>query len=828
MKTILMTLLVICLAFFPGTVISQVTKIMGTIVDAKTKEPLPFVNIIIKGTTVGTLTDFAGKYGIETKVSGDSIRYSMMGYKLVTKKILRYQFQTVDVELTHEGLNLPEVVIKYKGNPAEALLKKIISNKQKNSLRSFDTYQYKAYTKIEIDANNISERFKTRKFMKPFGFVFNYMDTSTVNGKAYLPVFLSETMSDVLFKKSPRSKKEIITANRTSGFESLDFSQFLGTFSQEVDIYSNFIPLFEKNFVSPIADFGLDYYKYYLVDSLFIGNNWCRAIMFKPRHRQQLVFTGKIWVADTSFAIKKLELRIADDANINFINDMMVQQEFEWKENQFWMLTKDYEVADFNILTNARKTLGFFGQRTAIYSDFSFNPPENKKFYSLPANIVVDSKASSRDEKYWEENRPEKLLKREKDVYRMTDTVESIPIFKTYNDLLYGVFTGYLSWGKLEIGTLFRTYSFNSIEGNRFRIGARTANKFSKKVQIEGFLAYGTKDMTLKYGGDIIYLYSKNPRRGFTISYKYDVEQLGTSYTSINIDNLFGSIFHRGPNNKLTLTREYQAAYEHEWVTGLSTKFTLDHREIFPLGSTAFTLFPSGKELPVTMSSIFTSEARIGLRLSFKERFISGEFTRFTISSNYPIIQLDYSYCFPGIFKSDFEFHQLNLGIQQWFNFATIGWSKYIIQAGKIWGTLPYPLLKIQDGNQTFFFDEYSSNLMNYYEFLSDEYISAYYTHHFDGLLFNKLPLLRKLKWREVAYVQGVYGNLTGKNPAYSQFPDQLRSFNKNIYWESGVGIENIFKFFRVDCIWRLSHLHDKENPHVSKFGVFASANFSF
>lgn len=180
------------------------------------------------------------------------------------------------------------------------------------------------------------------------------------------------------------------------------------------------------------------------------------------------------------------------------------------------------------------------------------------------------------------------------------------------------------------------------------------------------------------------------------------------------------------------------------------------------------------------------------------------------------------------MFQNDFEYHKITLNIEQWFNFATIGWSKYIIEAGKIWGTLPYNLLKVHDGNQTFLFDEYASNLMNYYEFVSDEYISAYYTHHFDGLLFNHIPLLRKLKWREVAHLRAVYGTLTDKNKAFSQFPDQLRSFKGIPYWEAGAGIENIFTFVRVDAIWRLTHLNDEVQQKPSPFGVFVSLNFTF
>ena len=801
---------------------------MGTITDAKTGEPLPFVNIILKGTTVGTLSDFEGRYSIETKNSGDSIKASLVGYQSLTKRLFRNQFQTINFELSSINIDLPEVIIRYKGNPAEIILKKIIENKEKNSLHSFKSYQNKAYTKIEIDANNISDELKNMKIMDPFRFVLSYMDTSTVNGKPYLPVFISETMSDIYFRKSPRAKKEVIEASRTSGLQHLDFSQFLGVFSQEIDIYENFIFLFQKNFISPISDFSLDYYKYYLVDSMYMGNHWCREIMFKPRHHQELAFTGKMWVTDTTYAIKKVELRVAEDANLNFINDVKLEQEYEWKNNLYWMLIKDFVIADFNILTKTTKMLGFFGQRSAQYSDFIFDIPENHKYFSHPANIIVLQEASGKNEEYWQNSRPEKLSQREMNIYKIADTVRTIPTFRLYDDFFYALFTGYIKWWKLEIGPVYQFFSFNDVEGYRFRLGGRTRNNFSKKIQLQGYIAYGTKDMTFKYGSDLIYILNKNPRRSLFASYKYDVEQLGSSFKAIKTDNILASLFHRGPNNKLTLTREYHLAYENEWFTGLSNTFSFNHREVFPLGSTEFVIFPTGPESPVTMSSIYTSELRLDLRLAFKERFVSGEFYRYSISSTYPILQISYAYGIPDFFRSDFEYHRLNVGVKQWFNFATIGWSKYIIEAGKIWGTLPYPLLKIQDGNQTFFFDEYSSNLMNYYEFVSDEYISMYFTHHFEGLLFNKLPLIRKLKWREVVYIQGVYGNLTGKNSTYSLFPDKMRGFNKEIYWETGAGIENIFKFFRIDCIWRLSHLNDYKNPDVSKFGVFVSANFSF
>ena len=825
-KNILLILLS-CGMMIPCPSFSQLTKIMGKVTDSLTKEPIPFVNIVVKGTTLGTLTDFKGQYSLEFKTPGDSLKASFLGYKVATKKILSHKFQVIDFELREEKFNLPEVVIKYTGNPAEKILEKIIANKGKNSLQSLDAYQYQAYTKIEIDANNISEKLQNRKLFKPFEFVFHYIDTSTINGKSYLPVFITETMSDIYFRKSPRSRKEIVTASKISGLENESISQFLGNFSLEVNLYKNYIDLFEKNFVSPIADFGIDYYRYYLVDSAYIDNLWCFHIMFKPRRKQELTFTGNFWVNDTTFAIKKVDMRCAEDANINFINDLAIRQEYTLTDNRYWTLGKDEMIADFNILEHSKKTVGFFGHRTTMYRNFQFNIPESKRFFSLPTNIFIEPEASKKSGEFWDGNRFENLSKSEKGIYNMVDSVKNIPIFKTYRDIVYAVFLGYLTWGNWEFGPYFKAYSFNSVEGNRIRVGVRSGNGFSKKIQLEGYLAYGTTDRLLKYSADIIYMFKKNPRRDITLFYKYDVEQLGTSPNAFSSDNIFASLFHRGSNNKLTMVREYKIAYEHEWFNGLINTITLSHRELFPPVSTQFVLYPVRGDT-VIMKSIYTSDIQFDTRLSFRERFVSGEFYRYTLSSNYPIITLSYSYGFPNIFKSDFEYHKLRLSISQWFNFSTIGWSRYMIEAGKIWGKLPYPLLRIHDGNQTFFYDELASNLMNYYEFVSDQYITFTYIHHFDGVLFNKIPLIRKLKWREVVQLRAVYGTLEDRNRTYSVFPEHMRSFEQKPYWEAGVGIENILKFIRVDAIWRLSHFNDYAGYNPSRFGVFVSLNFTF
>jgi len=821
----------LCLFFLlmqPLATVSQVTKIMGHVKDAKTGEGIPFANIVLKGTTLGTLTDFNGNYSLEFKMKADSLRASILGYQGVSKKVSLHQFQTLDFELEPLQFNLQEVVVHYKGNPADEIIKKVIAHKDSNTLQSFKTYQYNAYTKIEVDANNISDKLKSSKIMKPFNFVWDYVDTSTINGKSYLPVFITETMSEVYYRKVPRSKKEIIRANQISGIENESVAQFLGNLSQEVDVYKDFVLVFEKNFVSPIAGISLDVYKYFLVDSSYIGNNWCYQLMFKPRRKQELTFTGSLWIADTTFAVKRVEMRIDADANLNFVNDVAISQEYERSENRYWLLTKDKFSVDFNIVENTRKMIGFFAHRTVQYSGFQFDIPEEKKFFSMPTNVLIDPDATKKDEAWWNDHRPERLNKTEQGIYKMVDSVKSMPVFRTYVDVIYGLTTGYVSWGKVELGPVFKVFSYNGVEGARFRFGGRTANSFSRKIQLEGYLAYGTLDGEFKGGADMIYMFSKNPRRDFTASYKWDVEQLGLSPNAFATDNILSSLFHRGPNNKLTMVREYKVAYEHEWFNGLINTLTLTHREVFPLGMTTFVVFPEGPAQPLYMNSIYTSEIRFDTRLSWREKFINAEFYRFTISSSYPIILLSFAYGIPDVFKSDYEYQRLQVNIQQWFNFATIGYSKYKIEAGKIWGTLPYPLLRNHDGNQTFLFDEDASNLMNYYEFVSDMWLSVYLTHHFDGLLFNHIPGIRKLKWREVVHLRCVYGTLQDKNLYYSMWPDQMRPFNGEPYWEAGAGIENIFRIFRVDAVWRMSHLHDFQNPNVSKFGLFVSMNFTF
>ncbi len=801
----------------------QTTKIMGTAKDAQSGEPLPFVNIVFKGTTIGVTTGFDGNYAIETKNPGDSLIASFIGYIQQVKPVEKGKFQYINFIMEPTNFELETVVIKAGENPAEVLLRKIIANKPLNDPDKYDAYQYEAYNKIQIDANNINEKFMQRRIFRPFQFIFDNVDTSTVNGKTYLPIFLSESISEVYSKRNPRATIEFIKATKVSGIENESMMQFLGDKFQHTNIYDNFIEIFQKNFVSPIANSGISFYKYYLIDSAFHGNKWCYKVMFKPRHKQTLTFTGHYWVHDTTFAIKEIEMKIAGDANLNFVNDLVISKEFDLIDGKYWLLTKDYAIGDFNVIEDNKEVLGFFGRKTTTYRNFFINQPKDDKFYSRPVNVIVEDSASLKESNFWIENRHEELTRDEKTIYFMVDTLKTIPRFNTYIDIIQMITTGYYVTGNFEIGPYASLLSFNAVEGARLRFGGRTSNQFSKKVMFDAYGAYGTLDSRWKYGGGFLYMLNKNPRRALGGSFKYDLEQLGASQNAFREDFFFAFIFRRNPADKLSMVDETRLYYEHEWFNGFQNTFNVIHRNLYPIGDSKFEYYPT-PDSTVDQNALTTTEVRLSTRLAYKERFLMGEFERVSLGAKFPILEIAYGYGIPDRLGGEFEYHKLQLRLSHWFNLANFGWSKYVLETGRIWGTLPYPLLKLHEGNETFFFDEYAFNLMNYYEFVSDRYISAYYTHHFDGYFFNRVPLLRKLKWREVAFIKGLAGGIGDNNRTYSVFPENT-SFLDKPYFEAGAGVENIFKFLRVDAIWRLSYL---DHPNITPFGLMMSMQFSF
>lgn len=816
-KPLASVLLLFGLLLLTYSVEAQKTKVTGRVYDVETNEPLPFVNLLFKGSKIGTTTDIDGNFSIETYYATDSLVASSVGYLRLAKRVRVDEVQTVDFPLKSGSVQLGEVVIKFDKkaeNPAHPIIRGVIRNKKINDREKLDSYAYETYNKIEFDVNNIDEEFKNRRVMKPFQFVFDNIDSS--EAKPFLPLFMTESISEFYYRKSPKAQKEFIKATKVSGVENESVSQFLGDMYQNVNIYDNYIQAFGKSFISPVSDYGMVSYKYFLTDSSLIDDRyWCYKIHFKPRRESELTFVGDMWIHDTTYAVKQIEATISGDANINWINEFSVYQEYNQVEPEVWMLTNDRLVIDF---TASNRTMGFYGRKTTSYRDFTINKPEENEFYSGIDNIVVEDSANLQSEDFWEDSRHMELSENEKNIYAMVDTIRQIPAFRTYVDILQLVVSGYKVWGNIEIGPYFTMYSFNKIEGHRFRLGGRTSNAFSTRLMLEGYSAYGTRDEQFKFGGGFQYFLSKKPRQIIGGHYRWDVEQLGQGDNAWRNDNILTSLLRRNPPT-LNGYEEFKGFYDREWFNGFSNRIEFNRREIWGLGDLNFR-----PESPTADSRITTSEVSFHTRFAYKEKFVSGEFERVSLGAELPILLARYSLGIKDLFNGEYAYQILRVNIQDKTVINPIGVSEWLVEGGKVWGDLPYPLLELHNGNESYTYDISAFNLMNYYEFVSDEYVSVSITHHFNGLFLNKIPLMRKLKWREVASFKGVAGNLRDANKEVLPFPEDLFTLSRP-YYEAGLGIENILKVIRVDALWRLSYL---DNPDVTPFGIRGTLQFAF
>lgn len=802
---------------------AQKTLVTGLVIDSETKEPVPFANVYFKDSKIGTTTDVNGNYRIETYYATDSLVASTIGYQRLAKRVKADQSQVVDFEIGVSGIALEMVTVKAdkkKKDPAIELMKKVIRNKAANNRVKLDYYEYNVYNKIEFDMNNIDESFTERRVMKPFQFVFENID-STSEDKPFLPIFLTESYSRYFYRKSPKATKELIEATKVAGVQNESVSQFLGDMYQGTNVYDNYITVFGKSFVSPLSDFGQVSYKYYLLDSAVLNEKYkCYQIAFVPRRKGELVFEGEMWINDTTYAVKQIQASVKEDANINWVNAFSVYHEYDQVEDEVWMLTKEKVVIDFNV---AEKSVGFYGRKTTMYNDFEINKAKDDDFYSVFNNIEVSEDANEQSDEYWQEKRPEKLSDKEQSIYTMVDTIKDIPAFRTYVDVITLVITGYYEMKYVDLGPYFTVFSFNQIEGPRFRVGGKTNSDFSTKMEFGGYVAYGLRDEQFKYQAEGRFFLSKRPRQIIHGSYRKDLEQLGQSANAWRTDNILASVFRRSPNNQLNAFEEYKVDHEIEYFPGFSSRLIYNRRDIWSPGQ--FLLTQTDNEGNTnTVNRISTSEVSLTLRLAYQEKFITGELDRISLGTKYPIIQANIALGIKGFLGGEYEYQRAALSVQDNFSLNPFGQSDLRIEVGKIWGRLPFPLLQLFNGNETYFYDAYAFNLMNFYEFVGDRWMTVSWVHHYNGLFFNKVPLLRKLKWREVTAFRCALGELRSNHEEELDFPNGLSTLRKP-YFEASAGIENIFKIIRVDALWRLSYLN---KPDAVPFGIRVGFQIDF
>ncbi|MCX7728194.1 MAG: DUF5686 and carboxypeptidase regulatory-like domain-containing protein, partial [Bacteroidia bacterium] len=807
MRTYFSIIISWCILFVSFFSLAQNTyTISGKVFDAATKEPLPFVPLIINKTTIGTQTDMEGNYMIKTNQIGDSLVAFYVGYKKLSRPIQKGIYnQVINMPLELEGVALEEVTVKAGENPAHRIIRHAIANKSRNNPDKLEAYQYEVYNKIEFDLNKIPKEMRESKLMKPVAFVFKNVDSTFSDEKPSLPFFMIENISEFYYKKNPLRKKEIVKASKITGVENSSISSIMGDMYQRVNIYDNNILIFDKQFPSPISSEGFFYYKYFLEDSGFIGNKYCYHIRFKPKRTGDIAFAGNIWIADTTWGVKRFEMSLPKEANINFVNQVKSVQEYDMIDTT-WMLIKDKLVIDFSPTKNS---IGFYGRKTTSYKKIVINQAREDKFYTLGDAIVVEDDALKKDDHFWQQNRHDTLSAREMKIFKMIDTIQSLPIYKTWVDFFYLLFNGYKKLNNFEIGPYYNMVSYNLIEGPRFRFGGRTSALFSRWFELSGYVAYGTKDEKWKYGlGFKCFITQKPNRQLFGINFKSDYEILGQSTNGFSQDNLFASFLRARGLKTLTKVNKTEGWYEREWFPGLTTKLILFGTTYAPLSLNFPYLYESTLDGKIKEKDYIKNvEIRVNIRFAYKEKFVGGDFERVSLGTIYPVIQLMYSKSLPDAYGGEYNFQRVALSIYKRIRITPIlGYTDLNVTAGKIFGTLPYPLMELHGGNETYMFDPYAYNMMRYFEFASDQYISSYAEHHFNGLFLNRIPLLKKLKLREIAGIKGVWGSINSLNRQVLIFPPTLRALDNGPYLEANVGIENIFKIFRVDALWRLTY----------------------
>jgi hypothetical protein len=803
---------------------AQKTIISGRVTDATSNEPLPFVNIGFKNSKVGTTTDLNGFYRIETYYATDSLIASFVGYQRLAKKVKLDVEQTIHFQLRESTVRLGEVVISAKNyeNPAHVILRNVIRNKPVNNRAKLDAYEYETYNKIQFDINNFGEKFTKRRLFRDFDFIFDNIDST--REKVALPFFITETISDYYYQRKPRGRKEIIRATKVSGINNESISQFLGQMYQDVNVYENSIGIFGKNFVSPISAYGLVFYRYYLVDSAYIDKKWCYRLDFLPKNETDLVFEGHMWINDTTFAVKEIEARILRSANINFINNLKVIHSFNEVEPEVWMINREELIADFNLLENE---MGFYGHKVTTYRNFVINQPKDPEFYSGADFVIVQSQVNEKDESYWKNARHEAISSNQQAIYDMVDSLKGNARFMTYIDIINFIFTGYHVTGQVELGPVFTFLSYNTVEGVRPKFGMRTSNDFSTKVMLEGYAAYGTRDQRVKYMIGGTWIPSKKPRQTFGAYYSEDMELIGQVVNFFPRDHWVLAFSAPGAQDRLIFQKKGRLFTEREWFTGFSTLVELSRKELFAVGDWSFERLPQNvpDPLPQRVRSITASEVSVGVRFAYRESFVSGEFERVSLGSKYPILTARLDMGVKGLLDGEYEYQRLTLNAYDRIPLGPFGNVQYTMEAGKTWGAIPFPLQFVHAGNPTLFLNSKAFNTMNFFEFVSDRYASLRGEYHLDGLFLNKVPLFKRLKWRELVGVNAIYGKLGQASINEVLLPDRTFAFTDRPYVEAFVGIENIFKFLRVDAIWRLSYL---DNPDARKFGLLIGFNLQF
>lgn len=833
----------------PVAAAAQATTVEGVVTDAKTKERLPYVAVGVPQAGIGTSTDLEGHYSLRLPAQYTAVVFTYLGYKTVTKTVVAGVPQELNVALAPSTALLNEVVVKgekqpryrNKENPAVALIRKVIDNKEQNRPESYDYVEYNKYEKMTFSFSNLSEKFKNRKIFRNYQFLFEKQDSAAAGGVNILPVYLEEKLSKEYYRKEPARRKSVALGTKQVQFDKhfIDnegLSTYFNRMYQDIDIYSNNVGLLGNQLLSPIANNAPTFYQYYITDTLKQHTPQLIELSFTPRTKGDMLFNGKLYITlDGHYAVQQAVLSVDKRINLNFVKSLNARLDFAENPDKRYHLSKSVLAIDFGVSQN--KGSGFYGQRTVAFSNYQINKPQPAELSEGPVAVAADSTVD-RNEAFWRQNRPDSLSQIEKTIYTNVDTLQTIKSFRRTLEIFTLVLSGYKGFGPFEVGPANTFYSFNPVEGFRLRLGGRTTPELSKRIYFETYSAYGFKDERWKYFFSSTYsLNSKSiysfPQNFIRASFQRDTKIPGQELEFVQEDNFLLS-FKRGVNDKYLYNDLYRLDYVHEFNNHFSYALGFKKWQQEPAGGLYFRTTESNDAQLVP--SLHTTELSLSLRWAPKETFYQGKLYRTPIIGPYPIITARLTTGLKGVLDGEYNYQNVSVNFAKRFYLSQLGHADVTLEGGEVFGQVPFPLLAIHRANQTYSYQLNSYNLMNFLEFSSDHYASLFVDQNFNGFFFNKLPLIKRLKLREVASIKLLYGGIRAENnpythPALYQFLQDAQgqpttfALGRQPYTEVSVGVANIFKLFRLDVVKRLTYLN---NPNVAEWGLRGRFKFDF
>jgi hypothetical protein len=808
------------LTCFPKISLAQQTVITGLVLDFQNKEPLPFADVVFKNSQIGTITDEMGKFELVTSdLSLERITVSYTGYDSRNVQITPGITQRATIELKPEDFILLDVDVTAekkvkKDTAAITLFRNVVKNKPNNAPRAYDNYAFQSYTKTIFGLYDVSEKFKSRIIVRKVPFIFENIDTIPNTDVTILPGLMKETFKYYIYRREPKREKEVLLGDKFSGVTNTSISDLVEFNYDDVDIYASTVNVNGKPIMSPFADNALLNYKFFLTDTQNIDGYLCYQLQFTGRSTKDNAFSGSAWIHDTSFAIKEIELTLLPQSNINFISFFNLDQKFIKIDDLYWFKNFESYQTNLNIFKSTDKQ-NFMVKKDSWRTYIVVNNPALDTLVEGQPRVVFEG-ARAQDDTFWNQVRYEPLSFQESKVDSLAEEVLDTKIIKKMSWMMDLLRTRYLGTGPIDIGQVDQMYSYNALEGSRFKLGFRTSNELTDKILIGGHVAYGLKDEAFKYGGYARIPIKRKNELWHMIggSYRYDYSFIEYRDSDDVHDNILNSLLQRTPIDNIFLTKLGNVFHEMDWMQGLTTKFEFARRKFIGIpGRYDFDVENTGIE----GAGFTATELELNLAYAKKAKFYknTSDFTRSAPVTNNPKLNFNYKVGINNLFGSNVGYHRLEATFSHKL-LSPIGITKYAFSAGKIFGAVPYPLLELHRGSESIYFESKAYNVMNNFEYVSDAYASFWFEHHFEGLIFNKIPGIKYLQLRSILYYKMLVGKLDKKNESVVPLLDELKPLN-GYYMELGFGFENILKLLRVDFIWRLTQ---REQPNVQKWGV--------